>query len=120
MMLTGKQYIGGELSNGGNKAFQAVNPVTGEKLPGEFEEATIEEVNLAAIKAEQAFQLYRKMDADMKASFLERIAEELLESRNLIQRCSEETGLTEARLTGERTRTVNQLRLFANLLRERS
>ena len=73
-MLTGKQYIGGELSSNGDQVFQAVNPITGEKLSGEFKEATLEEVSLAAIKAEQAFQLYRKMDAGMKASFLERIA----------------------------------------------
>ena len=120
MTLTGKQYIGMELASGGNQAFQAVNPVTGEKLPGDFKEASLEEINMAAIKAERAFLRYRKMDANTKASFLERIAEELLESQTLIQRCSEETGLTEARLTGERTRTVNQLRMFAKLLREGS
>ena len=120
MMMTGKQYIGGELSDKRDQVFQAVNPVTDQKLPGEFKEATAEEINLAAIKAEQAFHFYRKMDGEMKATFLERIAEELLSSENLISRCSEETGLPEARLTGERMRTVNQLRMFGDLLREGS
>lgn len=118
--MTGKQYIGGELSSKGDRVFQAVNPVTGEKLPGEFTEATAEEINLAVIKAEQAFRFYRKLDPEMKATFLERIGEELISSENLISRCSEETGLPEARLTGERMRTVNQLRMFAGLLREGS
>src|SRR3974390_3059802 len=39
---------------------------------------------------------------------------------DLIQRGHLETGLPEARLTGERARTVNQLKLFAQLVREGS
>ena len=38
----------------------------------------------------------------------------------LIHKCVEETGLTEARIIGERSRTVNQLKLFADLIREGS
>ena len=39
---------------------------------------------------------------------------------NLISLCQQETGLPEGRLIGERGRTVNQLKLFAELLREGS
>src|SRR3974390_720449 len=39
---------------------------------------------------------------------------------DLIQRGHLETGLPEARLTGERARTVGQLKLFAQLAREGS
>ena len=39
---------------------------------------------------------------------------------DLIERCHEETGLPKARLIGERGRTVNQLKLFAELLKEGS
>ena len=38
----------------------------------------------------------------------------------LIERCHLETGLPQARITGERARTVGQLKLFAALLREGS
>lgn len=38
----------------------------------------------------------------------------------LIERCSRETGLGEGRLIGERSRTVNQLRLFAEVIHEGS
>ncbi|MEX2595037.1 MAG: aldehyde dehydrogenase (NADP(+)), partial [Anditalea sp.] len=76
--------------------------------------------NKAVIKAEQAFRLYRKIDAEKKACFLEQIAEEIIKSNDLIQRCSEETGLPEARLMGERARTISQLKLFASLVREGS
>ena len=56
-----------------------------------------------------------------KAIFLETIAEEILALDNeLIQTCQLETGLPEARLVGERGRTMNQLKLFATLLREGS
>ena len=39
---------------------------------------------------------------------------------DLLERCNKETGLPLARLTGERGRTVNQLKLFAELLKEGS
>src|SRR5690554_883682 len=113
-MITGKQYIGNALSGEGEKIFYAVNPGTGKNLPGRFFESTEKEVDQAVIKAEQAFQKYRKTAPEKKAFFLENIAEAILESKELIQRCSEETGLPEARLLGERSRTVNQLKLFAD------
>ena len=52
---------------------------------------------------------------------METIADEILAlGDDLIKRGMEETGLPEARLTGERGRTVGQLKLFASLLREGS
>ncbi len=52
---------------------------------------------------------------------METIAEEILAVGDaLIQRAMLETALPEARLIGERGRTVTQLRLFASLLREGS
>jgi alpha-ketoglutaric semialdehyde dehydrogenase len=56
-----------------------------------------------------------------KAHFLERIAEEIKAlGDELIETCSRETALPKARLEGERDRTVNQLKLMADLLREGS
>src|SRR5690606_10763340 len=121
MELTGQQFIGNRQSNEGTVTFQAVNPDTGETLPTIFYEATTEEIDEAVQKAEKAFQIYRKKSGVEKAGFLERIGEEIMNLGNeLIQCCREETGLPEARLQGERGRTVNQLKLFAQLLREGS
>ena len=121
MELTGQQFIGNRQSNQGTATFQAVNPNTGETLPTIFYETTAEEVDEAVQKAEKAFQVYRKKSGTEKAGFLERIGEEIMNlGDELIQCCREETGLPEARLQGERGRTVNQLKLFAQLLREGS
>ncbi len=61
------------------------------------------------------------MSGRRKADFLDRIAEEILALGDaLIERCGLESGLPPGRLTGERGRTMNQLRLFAEVLREGS
>lgn len=88
--------------------------------PG-FYEATQQEVAHAVQQADLAFRVYRDKSGKEKAAFLEAIADEIVATGDaLIRRCMEETGLPEARLTGERGRTVNQLKLFAQLLREGS
>ncbi len=121
MELTGQQFIGNQQSNQNSKTFQAVNPSTGESLETNFHEATTGEVDEAVQKAEKAFQVYRKKSGVEKAGFLDKIGEEIMNLGDaLIQRCMQETGLPEARLQGERGRTVNQLKLFAQLLREGS
>ena len=55
MELTGQQFIGNRQSNQGKATFQAVNPSTGATLAPVFYEATKEEVDEAAQKAETAF-----------------------------------------------------------------
>jgi alpha-ketoglutaric semialdehyde dehydrogenase len=121
MELKGLNFIGRELSGEGKDIFNAVNPTINKSLLPEFREATSKEINTAVIKSENAFFEYSKKNGKEKALFLETIAEEILAlGDSLIERCSEETGLPKARLIGERGRTVNQLRLFAQLLREGS
>jgi NADP-dependent aldehyde dehydrogenase len=121
MELTGKNIIGNKLSNEGGSNFVGENPATGKKLEPVFYEATQEEINDAIEGASEAFQYYRNKTGKEKADFLEAIAEEILALESfLITRAMEETGLPEARLTGERGRTTGQLKLFAQLLREGS
>ena len=121
MTLTGKNIIGGRLLAKGEKVFYAMNPSTGQQVDPAFMEATSEEIDSAVQLADIAFQAYRTKSGRARAEFLETITEEILSlGENLIRRCMEETGLPEARLTGERGRTVNQLKLFAELLREGS
>src|SRR6185369_3996638 len=75
----------------------------------------------AAKKAAEAFQVYRKKSGLEKAAFLESIASEIVAlGDELIDLCCKETALPKGRIEGERGRTVNQLKLFASLLREGS
>jgi 2,5-dioxopentanoate dehydrogenase len=120
-MFTGKNIIGNELMAGGTSVFQAENPSTGQKTETRFTEATADEINLSIEKASGAFKIYRNKSGVEKALFLESIAAEIVAiGDHLIKTCMQETGLPEARLIGERGRTVNQLKLFAELLKEGS
>ncbi|MCY7351848.1 MAG: aldehyde dehydrogenase (NADP(+)) [Cytophagaceae bacterium] len=119
--MTGQHFIGYERSAAGAQIFQGINPATGEKLPLIFHEATLDEVARAVEKAAVASESYRRKSGVEKADFLEKIAVEILSlGDELIQTAAAETALPEARLQGERGRTVGQLRLFAELLREGS
>src|SRR5690554_1522019 len=121
MTLTGKNIVGSQLSAKGDSVFYAVNPSTGQKMEPAFVEAASQEIDSAIRQASAAFQIYRTRSGKERAAFLETIASEILSlGEDLITRCKEETGLPEARLIGERGRTVNQLKLFAELLREGS
>ncbi|UCH95237.1 MAG: aldehyde dehydrogenase (NADP(+)) [Candidatus Aminicenantes bacterium] len=121
MELTGEQVIGFSFSKQGSQTFKGVNPVNGKALEPFYYEATGGEVDRAFRLAQQAFLIYRKKKPPGKAAFLERMAEEILAlGDTLIERCMEETALPGARLIGERGRTVNQLKLFADVVREGS
>lgn len=122
MELHGKNLIGGKAVVSANtKTFSGVNPATGEKLSPQFHEATVAEADEAMVLAEKAFEEYRRQPAEKIAAFLERVAEEILKlGDELLQRASAETGLPEERLVGERDRTVNHFKMFAELVREGS
>lgn len=122
MELHGKNLISGKaIASPNTKTFSGVVAATGEKLSPVFHEATPAEADEALSLAAKAFEEYRRLPAEKIAAFLDRIAEEILKlGDELIQRASAETGLPEARLTGERARTVNQFKMFAELLREGS
>ncbi|MBK8944660.1 MAG: aldehyde dehydrogenase (NADP(+)) [Ignavibacteriae bacterium] len=120
-MITGKNYIGNTLSNNGEKTFQAYNPNNFEMMEEVFYCATEDELNSAVKLAKSAFHKYKNFSGIKKAEFLESIAEEILNlGDELIQRSVLETALPEARIIGERGRTVNQLKMFAQLLKEGS
>lgn len=72
-------------------------------------------------QSHEAFYTYRSRSGRQKAAFLEAIATEIEALGDpLIQQAMEETNLPEARLIGERGRTVNQLRQFAAMVNEGS
>lgn len=120
-MLHGSNLIGNKISYEGTETLQSFSTVTGELLPEIFKKATESEALAAVAKAKSAFAQYRKTTPEKRALFLETIADEILAlGDELIERTILETGLTQQRLTGERGRTVGQLKLFASLLREGS
>jgi alpha-ketoglutaric semialdehyde dehydrogenase len=117
MTLSGKLFIG-NARVAGPGIFPAVSPVTGEPLEPPFYVAGHEAVDEACALAWAAFDQFRESDVEVRASFLEAIAERILAlGDELLDRAMAESGLPLARLTGERGRTVGQLRLFADELR---
>lgn len=120
-MIKEKQIIGFNSSDEGTETFYSFNPATGTNNEYVFPKATAAEVDMAAEKAAAAFQQYYKKSGHEKAGFLDAIAEEILKTGDkLVTVCSSETGLPFARIESERGRTVNQLKMFAALLREGS
>jgi NADP-dependent aldehyde dehydrogenase len=117
MNILGHHYIGGKRSAAGSPLY-SVNAVTGEQYPVSFHDATEAEVDAAAQAAERAFQAFRATCPAARATLLESIAEEIdALGDNFIAEASRETGLPAARLEGERKRTSNQMRMFANTVR---
>ena len=71
-------------------------------------------VDAACAAAEEAFWSYGYSSREERAAFLNAIADEIeARAEAITQIGTEETGLPEARLQGERGRTTGQLRLFA-------
>jgi alpha-ketoglutaric semialdehyde dehydrogenase len=118
MELHGKNLIGGKaVASANTKTFSGINATTGETLTPVFHEATPAEADQALALAEKAFEEYRAKSPEEVAQFLNRIAEELLKlDDQLIERANAETALPAQRLVGERTRTFNQFKMFAQLL----
>ncbi len=121
MTLTGSHWIGGEPSNEGRDVFHGTNPTTGEDLETAYRDATPAEIDRACRAAELAVEGYGSKTPQDRAAFLDAIAANLEGlGDELIQTAMAETGLPEKRLLGERGRTMGQLRMFAEMLREGS
>jgi NADP-dependent aldehyde dehydrogenase len=113
MALTGELLIAGERLRG-TESFSAVNPATGEDLPIMFSSAGPQDIERACDAAAAAFAQMRGIDHSRRADLLDSIAAVILDlGDQLLERANQETGLPIARLTGERGRTVGQLKLFA-------
>ena len=120
-LLQGLALIGGQPVRGNGAAFQAFDPARNEALGPDFNAVDAAQVNAACALAGAAFDAYRATGDHERAAFLDQIAAQILAlGDDLILRAMAETGLPRARLEGERGRTVNQLKLFAELLREGS
>ena len=121
MSIHGKSLIAGAPRSAGPNSFRAFNPLLGLPLEPSFEEAGEQLVGEALEAAQLALAAFRRSAPELRAVFLETIATEIIGLGDaLLERAHQETGLPLERLSGERGRTVGQLRLFADLLREGS
>ena len=110
-MLKGKHLVAGSWV-GGDAEFSN-DPVTGSA--DRFAVGTVDLVNQAAEAAEDAFWSYGYSTRAERATFLRTIADQIdARGDDITEIGVKETGLPEARLQGERGRTVGQLRLFAD------
>lgn len=111
-------FLIGATATRSDAIFRATNPASGTALDPPFSAAGSDHVAAACALAESAFDAFRETTPDARAAFLETVADRIEAIGDpLIQRATAESGLPEARLTGERGRTTGQLRLFARLLR---
>ncbi|WP_306119903.1 MULTISPECIES: aldehyde dehydrogenase family protein, partial [unclassified Roseitalea] len=109
-MLNGKHLIAGDWV-AGETTFKSA-PAHGEAH--DFAVGTPDHVDTACRAAEDAFWTYGYSRRDERARFLDAIADEIEARGEAITTIgSQETGLPEARLQGERGRTTGQLRMFA-------
>ena len=107
----GKHLVAGEWLDGAGTF--ASTPAHGPAH--QFAAGTVDLVNRACEAAEDAFWSYANSSRQERAAFLRAIADEIeARAAEITEIGSQETGLPEARLQGERGRTTGQLRLFAD------
>jgi|TARA_B110000240_G_scaffold185645_1_gene221433 NADP-dependent aldehyde dehydrogenase len=118
MKITGDMIIGSKAIKGHGNSIHAINPKTGEQLNPAFGSGGQSEVDQACALAWSAFDIYRAIGLEARATFLETIADQIMGlGEILVERAIAESGLPRMRIEGERGRTVNQIRLFASVVR---
>nr|WP_057929714.1 aldehyde dehydrogenase (NADP(+)) [Burkholderia ambifaria] len=119
MQISGNLLIGQRTVRGHQGEINAINPATGASLEPVYAGASLAQLEEACELAAQAFDTYREIPLETRATFLEAIAQNILDlGDTLIERCVSESGLPCARIEGERGRTVGQLRMFAAAVRD--
>ena len=112
-MLTGRNLVAGEWREG-TEHFAAVAAASGAALEPAFAQASTDDVADACAAAAAAQPVFADLPLAQRAAFLRLVAAKIdALGDSLTQRAMLESGLPEARLNGERGRTVGQLRLFA-------
>ncbi|AHI00233.1 aldehyde dehydrogenase (NADP(+)) [Kutzneria albida] len=109
---------GGERQRGGPASEQGFDPRTGQPVGTPVESTSDSLLDQICALATKSAASWAAAD---RAPYLERVADALdAESELLVSTADAETALGVPRLTGELKRTTNQLRLFAEVLREGS
>ena len=120
-MLLGQSIVNGKSLEGTGSSFQGMAPAEGTRLDPVYRSASAEDVDQAARLADDAFGTYSKLSGAEKARFLRHIATGIEAiTAEVVERAHLETALPVPRLQGEVGRTVNQLKLFAQVVEEGS
>ncbi len=118
MNIASDLLIGGHAVRGTQGTVNGLNAATGEALEPAFGGATLAQLDEACELAWQAADAFHDLPLEKRAEFLETVAQNILDiGDNLIERCIAESGLPRGRIEGERGRTVGQLRMFAEVVR---
>lgn len=113
--------MAGEERHAGRTTFHAVYPATGEQGELAVAESTADDVAVAAAAAAAAAGPLRWTEGAVRARLLRRIAAGLeADAAQIVALAARESGLAEARLSGELVRTCVQLRAFAELVADGS
>lgn len=120
MEISKKSFLNGKWHSTEGETFCSHNPISNTPLET-YHSAEAKDTDLALQGAALAYADYKALSGQERASFLERLATEIENlGDELLETANSETGLGLPRLTGERARTCNQIRAFAELLKEGS
>ena len=118
-MFNGEMFIGRRAVQGGADEIRAIDPESGDTLEPAYRGATRAQLDEACRLAGEAFDAYRSADPELRARLLETVGRNILDLGDaLVERVMAESGLPRMRVEGERARTVGQLRLFAQVVRD--
>jgi alpha-ketoglutaric semialdehyde dehydrogenase len=113
MKPDGGSLIGFGSGGPGGKEFKAFDPARDTFIEPSFPSATPEDVERAVQLAAAAAPVWAKSGGAERNRFLRAVADKIeAKLPDLVARATQETGLPEARLSGEVTRTCGQLRLY--------
>ncbi|PMS16048.1 aldehyde dehydrogenase (NADP(+)) [Trinickia dabaoshanensis] len=119
MQITGDMLIAGGSVRGNAGTLRAFDPARNAEMEPIFGAGDAGDVDRACRLAQAAFDPFRQAPLETRARLLEAIGERILALGDaLIERGHAESALPKARLEGERARTVGQLKLFAQLVRD--
>lgn len=117
--IAGVALIGGVGARGTLESFLAWDPARMETLAPPFYTVDAAQIDHACLLAQDAFDTFRNTSPEARAVLLEKIAARVMAiGDTLIERAVAESGMPRSRIENERERAVNQLHLFAALLRE--
>lgn len=105
----------------GQQLLTSIDPTTGEQFGEGVRATSTADVTAIVDRAAAAAPVLQSRGRAFRATLLKRIADELESRRDeIVALGAAETGLAEARLNGELTRTAYQARFFAEVLEEGS
>lgn len=119
MTPTGHSFIAGTQVRGEGGTLTPRAAATGASLSPDHGLVSVAQVEQAAEAAAEAFAAFRATSPTHRADFLEAIAAAMeADGEAIIATAVAESGLPQARITGELGRTTGQLRLFARVARQ--